>query len=287
MIKNPDAPATNKQLSYLRRLTNMDYADSNLTVEEASEIISKVSTPEGLLRFELDNTKNYVVDDSRQPFTEPKNTLITGEQRSGKTMTAVAKIVDRYQHRAIAIYLEKEGMTDFIVQGYDNRNRTAKIFVKGKIKIIKIPESYKLVSDIKIFANFHLFGIKAVYCPSYNFIASALKTDFISDGILAMDEYYIGDFNREGMNRVARELAKRSNQYAKKMLEVIVITPLANQLGWKARLDPTEHIETEFDKKTKIITCRVKKKGVQGTKIVTYDSMRYRRYYWTNETVNK
>jgi hypothetical protein len=287
LIKNPDAPATQKQLIYLKKLTDIDYSDRNLSVQQASDIISKVSTPEGLMRFELERTKEYVIDDSVMPFSEPQNTLIEGNQRSGKTMTGVARIADKYDNDCVRVFLEKEGVKDFKVIGFDLKNRTAKVKLSNKPEIIKIPASYKLVAELKIFCNLHLYGMKYVYCPSFKFIIQGLKSGLIADGELLMDEYYMGAFNRESMTEVARELSKNSNQYAKKMLRTTITAPMASQLDWSARLLPTTHIQTEYNKKTKIVSCYIKKKGDPGTKVVTYDSLRYRNRYWTNESIHK
>lgn len=286
-IRNPEAPATGRQLEELRRLTGRGYDDSDLTIEEASELIGKLQTPGGLVALEAENKTPFVIPKDQKPFTEPQVTLITGGQRSGKSNTAVARIRDASDNAAVEKFCKDELGVKVVCKGYDRKNRIAKIKHDKKTKFLRIPESYKLQSPLRIFCNFHLFGIPYINCPSFRFIVDGLKSGLITDAYLVMDEYYMGGYNRESMSSLSRALAQQSNQYAKGMLRVIIIAPLANQLDWTARLSPTEHIETEFNKHTKMITCRIKKKGVPGVKIVSYDATRYWANYWTNEKINK
>lgn len=287
MLRNPDAPATLKQLSYLKTLTGEDYRDSDLTMQEASDKIAELEAPGGIIKSEIATAKRFEIPDGQIPFSEPDVTLITGKQRSGKTMTAVARIKDAYDRDCVRIYCKEVLGIDVDAKGYDRKRRTAKIKRNGKVRIIHIPSTYQLHSPLKIFCNFHLLGIPFVYCPSFRFIIEGLKTELITDGYLVMDELYIGTYNRDSMGFTSKSLAKLSNQYAKGMLRVIMIAPIASQLTWEQRLAPNEVIETSYDKNTKQVTCHIKKKGIRGTKVVPYDATKYMGNYWTNERITQ
>ena len=286
--RHPDAPASSRQLALLKRLTGKDWREEDLTMEEAGEKISELQEPGGVVAFESGQEDNFVVPSNAEPFTEPQVTLIVGAQRSGKSNTATARVVDASNKAAVSKFLKDEyGMSNVQVKGYDTSSRIAKLKIGNKVVFIKIPESYKLKSPLRVFCNYHLFGIPYIYCPSFRFILDGLKSGLICDGYLIMDEYYIGGYNRESLSSLPRALAQQSNQYAKGMLRVIMIAPLANQLDWTARLAPTETIETTFNKYTKEVTCHIKKKGVDGQKIITYYAPKYWKNYWTNERINK
>ncbi|KKL98812.1 hypothetical protein LCGC14_1820610, partial [marine sediment metagenome] len=105
-------------------------------------------------------------------------------------------------------------------------------------------------------------------------------------GWLLVDEYYIGGNARESMSTLGRELEKQSFQYRKMQLEVVIITPMSRLIDWTARLIPTERISCEYEAKTGRVTLSIRKRGRKGTREVSYDSLPYRRYYWTNERIN-
>lgn len=219
-----------------------------------------------------------------QPFTEAKVTILEGEQGSGKSITGVAKVVDAYYMDCVRVFCEKYGIK-CVVKAFDPRMRVAKVRHQGATKVFKIPEAYKLQSPMRIFCNFHLFGIPFVYCPSFQHILLWLKQDIIIDGWLLIDEYYIGGNARESMTALGRELEKQSFQYRKMQLQVVYMTPMARLIDWTARLIPTERISCTYDEKTGKVTLNVRKKGQRGSREITYDSKPYRKYYWTNERV--
>lgn len=221
-----------------------------------------------------------------QPFTAAKITLIEGEQGSGKSITAVARTVDDYHLDCLSVFCDKHHI-QCTVKAYDPQTRIAKIAQNGTVKLFKIPESYKLYSPMRIFCNFHLFGIPYVYCPSFQHILTWLKEGIIIDGKLVIDEYYIGGNARESMSALGRELEKKSFQFRKRRLEVILLTPMARLIDWTARIIPRERIECEYDERTGKVTLEIRKKGIRGTRTISFDSRPYRKYYWTEETINE
>ncbi|KKN79349.1 hypothetical protein LCGC14_0341310 [marine sediment metagenome] len=220
-----------------------------------------------------------------EPFAAAKVRIIEGEQGSGKSITGVAKIVDAYHYDCVRIFCAEHNIR-CIVKAYDPKTMIVKIKQNGNLKLFKIPSYYKLHSPMRIFCNFHLYGIPYVYCNSFKQILGWLKQGIINNGKLVIDEYYIGANARESMSALGRELEKQSFQYRKMQLEVTFITPMARLIDWTARIIPTERIACEYDEKTGYVTLTIKKKGRKGSREVTFDSKPYRRYYWTNERIN-
>lgn len=152
-LRNPEAPASSRQLGELQRLTNRSWREMDLTMQEASDWIEKLKAPGGLVAFESEQKDDFKVPEGDTPFNEPQVTLITGGQRSGKTETAVAKVVDESDNKAV----EKFCFDIFGIKlrciGYDRKSRIAKVRIGTKNRLIKIPESYTLKSPLKIFSS--------------------------------------------------------------------------------------------------------------------------------------
>ena len=112
--------------------------------------------------------------ENSSPRTYADMKLILGDQGSGKTCTGVALAKDDYYEQLNGIqsssgniikskclsledrlYLEKCGV-------YPNIFKHVRVFSDDskESKIIKIPNDYRVLSSVKIFSNFHLFGLK-------------------------------------------------------------------------------------------------------------------------------
>jgi hypothetical protein len=277
VLKNPDAPATSRQLYKIRQLTGEDLSGDALTMQDASDLISE---------FEVDDVIHTPVISSTEPFNEAQVTLIEGDQGSGKSNTAVAIVVDAYYNDCAKIYLESRGIYGE-VKGYDRKNRIIKVQVGKDLKYYQVPQSYKMKSPMKIFANFHLYGIPFVYIPTFGHLLKWLKMGIIVDGWLLIDEYYIGGSARDSMTAFGKELNKQSFQMRKMQLKVVILTPIAKLIEQYARIIPTKHILCAYDKRRKEITLTVREKGVKGSKTLPpYDATQYWVNYWTNERIN-
>jgi len=276
VIKNPDEPATIKQLYRLHQLTGEDTRNWAITMGEASDRIAQL---EGAF------ARPQTIITKSAPFTEAHVTIIEGPQRSGKTNTAVARVKDGYFNDCVRVYCEEVLKINCKVISYDNRTRLAKIKYKGVKKLLRIPADYHLHSPRRIFANIHLYGLPFVYCPSFAQTMVWLKSGKLHDGWLILDEAHVGMNARAVMSRLGQELEKQSFQFGKMQLDVIIITHMPKLIDWTLRTIPTEHIMCSYNKKTRKITLTSRKKGQQGTREVTYDATRYWPNYWTNERV--
>lgn len=173
---------------------------------------------------------------TRKAMSRAEIAIIEGEQGSGKTITAVAKLKD----------------------------------------------AFDADPNIKIFANFHLRGIKYVYAD-LGMIVEYLNSNLITDGYIVIDESYIGGDARMGMTLMTKVLTWFGSQIRKRGLHLILIAQHGRMIDYRFRLFMTEHILCSYNEKTCIVTLTIIERGKKKKKIVTYDSRQYRKYYDTNE----
>lgn len=282
-LRKPDAPATSRQLWRLHQLTKEDTRDLDITMQEASDRINRLESGNG-----KEQALSAAIDRSRGvPFQYAHVAFITGDQGSGKSVTAVARVRDAYDRDCVNNYCREVLKINAVVKWYDRRRRIAKISHNRTLKLIRIPAAYKLHSSLRIFCNFHLFGLKYTFVPSFQHLAHWLEDGTIAEGYLIIDEYYLGGFARESMSVLTRRLAQLSQQFRKRQLEVIVMCQLSRMADWTMRITPTEFISCSFNERTHKVTLQIRKKGVRGERKVSFDARQYWGNYWTNELVNK
>ncbi len=223
---------------------------------------------------------------STTPFTRAKVTILTGEQGSGKSGTGTARVIDAYYKRAAELYVRDVLQKAWVVKAYNFITHVAKVKDEnGVVRRIAVPEEYEAKSDVRIFCNYHLYGIPYVYC-TIDQIIEWLDADIITEAWLLIDEYYIVGNARECMTALGKALEKYSFQFRKRRLNVIIMCPLEKMADWTMRLIVTERIECEYDEDTGKVTLTIKRKGVRGEpRKITYDSRPYRRFYNTDERV--
>lgn len=280
ILKTPDASATSKQLWRLHQLTKEDTRGLDLTMQDASDRISKLES--GNIRVLPSQSSKSSV---REPFTEAHVTIVEGDQRSGKTNTATARVIDAYFKDCVRVYCEEILHIRCDVKSYSRKDRLAKIRYNGNLKLLHIPINYKLHSPMKVFCNYHLYGIPALFCPSFNHILAWLKAGLIVNAWLVVDEAYVGMNARASMHELGKELEKQYFQLGKMQLDVIIVTPMARLIDWTLRTIPTEHIHCEYNKKTRKITLTIRKRGIKGERKLDYDATQYWKYFKTNERI--
>lgn len=229
----------------------------------------------------LATNKGYV----RAPFTEAHVTIVEGDQRGGKTCTATARVVDSYYIDCVRVYCEDVLRIACEVKSYNRRTRIARIKYKGGLRLLQIPQAYKLHSPMRIFCNYHLYGIPAIFCPSFNHILAWLKQGLILNCWLVVDEAYVGMNARASMQALGKALANQYWQLGKMQLDVIIVTPMARLIDWELRTIPTEHIRCDYNPKTRKITLSIRKKGIKGERKLDYDATQYWRNFKTNERI--
>ena len=281
VLNNPEAPATVKQLYKLRQLTGNDMRGLKLTMQQASDKIEDLQFKK--LTLDTDITDIDLNDD---PFSEVHCSIVEGDQRSGKTVYSVAKIRDSYDKDCGRIFCEDYLKIACEVKAYYRYDRIIKIKHENAIKLIQLPNNYRVYSPMRIFSNIHLYGIPYVYIPSFRHMLDWLKSGFICKGWLLSDESHQGMSARNGMSSMGREWVGQYYQFGKSELDVIMITHHARMIDFLARLVPTQRIHCRYDPKTFKVHYTLRKKGEQGEKEHSFFAPQYWGNYRTNEKVN-
>ncbi len=216
-----------------------------------------------------------------KPLSHAPIALIEGEQGGGKSTIAVARIVDAYLKRAVEIYLETLGVFAEVLS-YNFNTRIARIRQERVKRLITIPIDYKLISDLKIFTNFHLFGIRYKYCTAPEIVAY-LQDGTIADGRLTIDESYIVSNAQETLSPLTKAISKFSMTARKRHLWVDFLYPHSRMATWITRWAWAEHILCSYDERTQFITLDINKKGYQRAKTIRLYAPPYRRFFDTDE----
>jgi hypothetical protein len=228
-------------------------------------------------------------------MTEADIRGIFGDQRKGKSCLGVAFAVDDAIDKMVGIrfngqYYKAQCLNDEELLALERNGIQAykpthcRIFSKdGRSKIIEMPKGAIIDTPVRIFANFHLYGIPYVYMDGMLLI-TYINTDLITNGWILMDESTMNDA-RDSMTREGKITAKFGAQAAKRGLHLCTIAQYYEQIERRYRLFKTTTIECiEYDKETHYITCNVKEKGEEQQQTEFY-SPPYWRYYNTNEII--
>lgn len=209
--------------------------------------------------------------------------MLEAQQGEGKTVTGTAIAVDAYFANIYAIKSPR-GKTYKVSPYYLDTVYLHEKDKKGNEtkRIIKIPDGWETFSGVKIFANYHLYGIKYVYCDAATML-KYLNSNMISNGILLVDEAYITGDARQGMNALAKLFTWFGQQMRKRKVELYIIVQHGRFIDWRFRYIMTRKIECKYNEDTHVVTLLIKdlKKGTQ--KEVPYLSSVYWRFYDTNE----
>jgi hypothetical protein len=270
--------------------------------ETVDRVAPKITTPE----YNVDLSKP---EEKQKPFQFVHLHLIKGEQKSGKTATAVARVRDYVYLDCVKEYLKKEKGLDstvpsswenpnsikgIVILHYDKKRRIAKLQInkrvghsyKSIIKWIPIPKNYKLRSNMKIYSVIHIYNIPCLfaYC-TWEQMLYGLKTGRIKDAWIILDQYEIVGSARDGQSRVGKFLYKNNNQWAKRHLEVYIIAPSDREVDWTIRQMRNEDIECRRIIGTDITELDIRKTGSRGVLHTSFDTSEYYNNYDADELI--
>lgn len=158
---------------------------------------------------------------------------------------------------------------------------------KTSTAVAKIVDAIENSPSTKVFANFHLFGIRYVFADVAA-IVEYLNTKLISatgdeEVFVVIDESYIGGDARMGMTLMTKVLTWFGSQVRKRRLHLILIAQHGRMIDWRFRFFMTEHIICSYNEKTNYITLNITRKGEKKKRTISYYEPQYRKYYDTNE----
>ena len=199
--------------------------------------------------------------------------LITGDQRDGKTTVLVAYAKDDYYDNLSGIIspsgnkIKAKALTEKDKQLLrDNKIiphpfRFVRVFSDdGKhSKIIRIPVGYNVLSPVKIFANFHLYGLRYKY-TTLGELLEYINSDLFTDCWVLSDESAWTD-PRNSMTTFGKTVATFSATIGKRNVRFCQATQFSEMIERRLRLFWTTKCLCTYDKDTKMVTVDMTKKG--------------------------
>jgi len=141
-------------------------------------------------------------------------------------------------------------------------------------RIIWKPKEYLPVSPVRVFSNFHLYGMFFAYVGMEDVIEH-IDDDLMTDAWVLSDESAWLD-RRFNMTVEGKEMAKFTATIRKRRLHFLQLVQYSNQIEGRYIQFSTNHILCSYDKITQIVTYDQKKDGV------TSRHSFWLPYYWNN-----
>ena len=223
-----------------------------------------------------------------KPFNYAPVTIIEGEQKSGKTVTAITRPIDETFSHLTAVKLAN-GLTikaepalkdnGYPIVGY------GKLYMPNQSpRIMKIPPNSCIIADsVKIIYNGHLYGIRYAHMKLKDIIQH-LNDGTIRDCYLIIDEAYIAGDRRQGLSPAVKVISKLGWQLAKRHIILTLCLPDASALDLRFQKIETEHIITTYDPNTQYVTMFIRnRKKYKRDREVSYYTPTYFKYYNPDE----
>ena len=237
-----------------------------------------------------------VQDKLLQPVTEAKITLITGSQRSGKSTTGIAYAIDDYYKNLNALVtpngeyikaraLNKDEKDLLKSKGiiYNVFNPVVVYSEDGKSsKIAYIPKGWAVSSSVRIFANFHLYGVPFVY-TDLAMLLQYLNDDLLKNAWLLSDESVMTSA-RNSTTKAGKLMQTFGATIGKRNLHFCLMTQYNRMAAQEFRIFATSRIDCTYNKNTHYITCDIDKNG-EPKHTVDFWACAYWRFFDTNELI--
>jgi len=222
--------------------------------------------------------------------------LLSGEQGAGKSSTSVALPVDDYYEKLTGVVssygeyvkarsLNEDEESELESQGiaYDQFKHVRIFSDDGKeSKVVSIPSNFMVVSPVKIFANFTLYGIRYVPIDGARII-EYMNTDLMRDAWVILDESIIVD-KQDTMTREGKMTQKFGAQVAKRDVRLIINSQYLNMVQGRYALFATTRVECSYDSNTHRITLDVNKNSPEMVS-TSYYAPPYWRFYKRKEVI--
>ncbi len=213
-------------------------------------------------------------DRVKTPSAYAKISLITGDQRNGKSTIGVSFPIGAYIREMTELIspngepikakcLTEEDKNILKKSGIrPNWLKYCRVFSDDskESKIIRIPTDYMINSPVHIFANFHLYGVKFSYISLADIIEHINDETLFRDAWILSDESGMTD-SRSSMEATGKLGALFYATIGKRNANFIVMAQYNEMVERRLRLFATMKILCSYDKDSKYITCEVKRNG--------------------------
>jgi len=221
---------------------------------------------------------------------------IFGDQGMGKTNSAVAIVVeDAYANLTGIINLtngerfDAKPLSDKDIDLLTKRHivynplKHIRVFsADGDSKIVTKPNGWAIDSSLRIFANFHFYGIPFSYVGVEEIVAN-INTDLMTNGWIVLDESILTE-KRDTMTGVGKMMAWFGAQARRRYLKMIIIAQYANMVQSRFNQFATTRVSCTYDKKTHMITLDVNRNS-EVMRSTTYYAPDYWKFYRHDEIV--
>jgi hypothetical protein len=222
--------------------------------------------------------------------------LILGDQRSGKSCTGVAYAKDDYYDQLTGLIsptnqilkarsldrADKEYLEELSI--FPDVFKYVRAFTQdsNKSKIIAIPKGWFVQSPVRIFSNFHVYGLKAVFITLADML-EYFNSDLFTNAWLLSDESAFTD-PRNSMTGAGKLVAQFGATVGKRNLHFCQMTQYNNMIEVRFRQFATTRVLCSYEESTKMITCEIRKRG-ETVRSVSYYAPRYWMNFDTTERI--
>lgn len=211
-------------------------------------------------------------------------TIIEAPMGEGKTVTVTGIVVDDYFAHITGI----QSPSGIIYSAQPYKGEIIRIFPQdgdeSKSKLIKVPDGWEPLSDTKIFANYHLFGVRSTYCDA-TMMLDHLNTEdeSMKHAKMILDESYIQGEARRPMGSISLMYTWFAQQMRKRDIELFLLVQHGRFLDWRFRYIAKRKILCRYNEKTHIVKLLVQNLSKGTEKPFSYWAPQYWKYYDTNE----
>lgn len=207
--------------------------------------------------------------------------VLTGDQGKGKSNTGVAYALDDYFENANVVF--PSGNKYPIVSTFPYY-----LCKTGDGRILRLPKNYRergirIESPIRIFANFHLYGVKYTYAD-LPFIINNLNSSLLRYAWFLIDENHFVD-KRYSMSTIGKIMAGSgfAGSIRKRHLHLILMMQYKSFVELRLRVFATTTILCDYNEFTKYIDLTISRKGERKKQSVSFYAPQYWKYYDTDE----
>ncbi len=254
-------------------------------------VVSKVANPL------LSNRENGL---EKKPATFADVRKITGAQGSGKSTVAVAfAIEDHYRHLNGLQFPTGEILPaksvdksvnpkDYIglkkAKMHPNILRYVRLYSPDgkRSKVVEIPKGCRVVSPIKVFSNFNIYGIEHGKVTLYDIVEN-INTSLFDDAWVLFDESTEIDARRS-MMRLEREATAFYASVRKRRAHFCAISQAIEMIERRIRLFATWTVLCSYDEEQRRVYCEMTIRG-QRKKYMDFYAPRYWPFFETEEII--
>lgn len=214
--------------------------------------------------------------------------IISGSQGSGKSTICTALVVDDcYAHMTRIVntktgeYRKARALNEEEIQSLESKGIIYNILkhirvysnVDNSSRIIVKPDGWVIESPIRVFSNYHLYGIRYKYIGVEDIIES-INDDTITDGWCCIDESTFVD-RQDSMSTIVKMVSKFMAQARRRMLHVVIVAQESSMIATRLIMFSTTRVECSYDEDTYTIDYEV-----SANSKVMQSSTLYAPNYW-------